>query len=194
MQKKRRKKFDGVIMIRYRWIRFFSLNIICCPIEVFIKIDLQDECQQKCEHNRSIRDEMNEPMGAIGPWATGKCDYNPSSGLVGVKPIVDHYSVTRFSSVKLLSVAGLENNAIDFLSIRYWWMAPKKYWHFRWKPPSHSSKYEVRFLNFLKKKIIQFCCKIQQIYLYTKWQPLWSIQFQKKQFFELFFSENKIDL
>lgn len=50
-----------------------------------------------CEHNRLIQDEMNEQMGAVGPWATGKCDWNPSSGLVGVKPIVDHYSVTRFS-------------------------------------------------------------------------------------------------
>lgn len=37
-------------------------------------------------------------MSAIGPWATGKCDWNPSSGLVGVKPIVDHYSITKFST------------------------------------------------------------------------------------------------
>lgn len=37
-------------------------------------------------------------MGPIGPWATGNCDWNPRSGLVGVKPVVDHYSITRFST------------------------------------------------------------------------------------------------
>lgn len=62
------------------------------------KIQPQDECPSACVSNRSIHDEMNEKMGAIGPWATGKCDWNPSSGLVGVKPVVDHYSVTRFST------------------------------------------------------------------------------------------------
>lgn len=41
---------------------------------------------------------MADKMGAIGPWATGKCDWNPTSGLVGVKPVVDHYSITRFST------------------------------------------------------------------------------------------------
>lgn len=61
-------------------------------------IHFKDECQSKCESSRTIQDEMAEPMGAIGPWATGKCDWHPSSGLVGVKPIVDHYSITRFST------------------------------------------------------------------------------------------------
>lgn len=37
-------------------------------------------------------------MGPIGQWATGKCDWNPKSGLIGVKPVVDHYSITRFST------------------------------------------------------------------------------------------------
>lgn len=59
----------------------------------------QDECPSGgCASNQSIHDEMNDKMGAIGPWATGKCDWNPTSGLVGVKPVVDHYSVTRFST------------------------------------------------------------------------------------------------
>lgn len=61
---------------------------------------MQEECLSRCESTRSIHEEMNEKMGAIGPWATGKCDWNPSSGLVGVKPIVDHYSVTRFSNTE----------------------------------------------------------------------------------------------
>lgn len=41
--------------------------------------------------------ELSENLGAIGPWH-GRCDWNPSSGLVGVKQVVDHYSLTRFST------------------------------------------------------------------------------------------------
>lgn len=59
---------------------------------------MQGECSARCESTRTIHEEMCDKMGAIGPWATGKCDWNPSSGLVGVKPIVDHYSITRFST------------------------------------------------------------------------------------------------
>lgn len=51
-----------------------------------------------CESPKSMHCELNEKMGPIGPWATGKCDWNPNSGLVGVKPVVDHYSITRFST------------------------------------------------------------------------------------------------
>lgn len=58
----------------------------------------QDDCPSGCASKQSIHDEMNDKMGPIGPWATGKCDWNPTSGLVGVKPVVDHYSVTRFST------------------------------------------------------------------------------------------------
>ncbi|XP_017488843.1 PREDICTED: tektin-4-like, partial [Rhagoletis zephyria] len=38
-----------------------------------------------------------KPMGPIGPWATGKVDWNPLAGLTGTRPIVDRYSITRFS-------------------------------------------------------------------------------------------------
>ncbi|XP_022185887.2 tektin-4 isoform X2 [Nilaparvata lugens] len=35
--------------------------------------------------------------GPIGPWATGRVDWGPLSGLTGTRPVVDHYSITRFS-------------------------------------------------------------------------------------------------
>lgn len=37
-------------------------------------------------------------MGPIGPWATGNCDWNPRNGLTGIRPVVDHYSITRCST------------------------------------------------------------------------------------------------
>lgn len=33
-----------------------------------------------------------------GPWATGQADWNPKGGLTGVRPVVDRYSITRFST------------------------------------------------------------------------------------------------
>lgn len=33
----------------------------------------------------------------IGPWATGRVDWSPLAGLTGTRPIVDHYSITRYS-------------------------------------------------------------------------------------------------
>ncbi|XP_064553973.1 tektin-4 [Drosophila montana] len=38
------------------------------------------------------------PMGPIGHWATGKVDWSPMAGLTGTRPVVDRYSITRFSS------------------------------------------------------------------------------------------------
>ncbi|XP_034100308.1 tektin-4 [Drosophila albomicans] len=38
------------------------------------------------------------PMGPIGPWATGKVDWSPMAGLTGTRPVVDRYSITRYSS------------------------------------------------------------------------------------------------
>ncbi|KAH8377726.1 hypothetical protein KR093_006820 [Drosophila rubida] len=38
------------------------------------------------------------PMGPIGPWATGKVDWSPMAGLTGTRPVVDRYSITRFST------------------------------------------------------------------------------------------------
>ncbi|XP_075232074.1 tektin A [Lycorma delicatula] len=36
-------------------------------------------------------------MGPIGPWATGRVDWSALAGLTGTRPVVDHYSITRFS-------------------------------------------------------------------------------------------------
>lgn len=38
-----------------------------------------------------------EGMGPIGPWATGRVDWGPLAGLTGTRPIVDKYSIARFS-------------------------------------------------------------------------------------------------
>lgn len=37
-------------------------------------------------------------MGPIGAWATGNCDWTHKNRLTGVRPIVDHYSITRCST------------------------------------------------------------------------------------------------
>lgn len=41
------------------------------------------------------RQEME--MGPIGPWATGRIDWGPLAGLTGTRPVVDKYSITRYS-------------------------------------------------------------------------------------------------
>ncbi|XP_063989743.1 tektin-4-like isoform X2 [Diachasmimorpha longicaudata] len=38
-----------------------------------------------------------ETMGPIGPWATGRVVFTPTAGITGVRPVVDRYSVTRYS-------------------------------------------------------------------------------------------------
>lgn len=37
-------------------------------------------------------------MGPIGPWATGRVDWSSLSGLTGTRPVVNSYSVTRYST------------------------------------------------------------------------------------------------
>ncbi|XP_011558496.3 tektin-4 [Plutella xylostella] len=37
-------------------------------------------------------------MGPIGPWASGHIDWTPQAGSTGVRPIVDGYSITRYST------------------------------------------------------------------------------------------------
>ncbi|KAH8393475.1 hypothetical protein KR200_002161 [Drosophila serrata] len=37
------------------------------------------------------------PMGPIGPWASGKVDWSPMAGMTGTRPVVDRYSITRYS-------------------------------------------------------------------------------------------------
>ncbi|CAH1112349.1 unnamed protein product [Psylliodes chrysocephalus] len=45
----------------------------------------------------SIAHVMEESMGPVGPWATGRVDWGPLSGLTGIRPIVDKYSIARYS-------------------------------------------------------------------------------------------------
>ncbi|XP_037928055.1 tektin-1 [Teleopsis dalmanni] len=42
-------------------------------------------------------DDHLKPMNAVGPYATGKVDWSPLGGLTGTRPVVDRYSITRFS-------------------------------------------------------------------------------------------------
>ncbi|CAH0403446.1 unnamed protein product [Chilo suppressalis] len=37
-------------------------------------------------------------MGPIGPWAPGHVDWTPQAGMTGVRPVVDKYSITRYST------------------------------------------------------------------------------------------------
>lgn len=37
-------------------------------------------------------------MMSIGPYATGRVDWSPLSGMTGTRPVVDSYSITRFST------------------------------------------------------------------------------------------------
>ncbi|KAJ9591612.1 hypothetical protein L9F63_001826 [Diploptera punctata] len=39
----------------------------------------------------------SQKMGVIGPWATGRVDWGPLSGLTGTRPVVDKYSISRYS-------------------------------------------------------------------------------------------------
>lgn len=39
-----------------------------------------------------------DPLGPIGPWATGRVDWSPLAGLTGIRPVVDHYTITRYST------------------------------------------------------------------------------------------------
>lgn len=38
-----------------------------------------------------------KPMGPLGPWATGKVRFDIDGGLIGLRPVVDRYSITTFS-------------------------------------------------------------------------------------------------
>ena len=37
-------------------------------------------------------------MMQIGPWATGRVDWSSLAGLTGTRPVVDSYTITRFST------------------------------------------------------------------------------------------------
>lgn len=37
------------------------------------------------------------PMGPVGPWATGRPVFSPINGMTGLRPVVDRYSMTRYT-------------------------------------------------------------------------------------------------
>lgn len=37
-------------------------------------------------------------MGPVGPWAAGHVDWSPHAGCTGTRPVVDKYSITRYST------------------------------------------------------------------------------------------------
>lgn len=37
-------------------------------------------------------------MSPVGPWAGGHLDWTPQAGMTGVRPVVDNYSMTRYST------------------------------------------------------------------------------------------------
>ncbi|XP_034238542.1 tektin-4 [Thrips palmi] len=40
---------------------------------------------------------VQEGMEPVGPWAQGKADWGPLAGMTGTRPVVDRYSITRYS-------------------------------------------------------------------------------------------------
>ena len=81
--------------------------------------DAQDDDKQPCyfpqpEDFLPTR-VVEEGNGQSGAWATGRVDYGDLSGLTGTRPVVDKYSITRFSegewrkrNKKVLDGSGLE--------------------------------------------------------------------------------------
>ncbi|CAG9761871.1 unnamed protein product [Ceutorhynchus assimilis] len=49
------------------------------------------------QHEDTIMAKQIE-MGPVGPWATGKADWGPLGVLTGTRPVVDKYSITRYST------------------------------------------------------------------------------------------------
>jgi tektin-4 len=39
----------------------------------------------------------SQKMGMSGPWATGHIDWGPLVGMSGTRPVVDKYSIARYS-------------------------------------------------------------------------------------------------
>lgn len=83
------------------------------------KYEAQDDDEQPCylpqpEDFLPTR-VLGEGNVQSGAWATGRLDYGDLSGLTGTRPVVDKYSITRFSegewrkrNKKVLDGSGLE--------------------------------------------------------------------------------------
>lgn len=62
--------------------------------------DNNNPCYLPQPNDLMLAKDNQEPMGPIGPWATGKVDWSPLAGLTGTRPVVDRYSITRFSGAE----------------------------------------------------------------------------------------------
>lgn len=62
--------------------------------------ETNNPCYLPQPNDLMLAKDNQEPMGPIGPWATGKVDWSPLAGLTGTRPVVDRYSITRFSGAE----------------------------------------------------------------------------------------------
>ncbi|KAB0798255.1 hypothetical protein PPYR_09248 [Photinus pyralis] len=47
-----------------------------------------------------MMEEKHDDMGPLGPWASGRLDWRPTTGTTGIRPVVDKYSITKYSEVE----------------------------------------------------------------------------------------------
>ncbi|XP_046408868.1 tektin-4 [Ischnura elegans] len=43
---------------------------------------------------------VEQQMGPLGPWATGRCNWSPLADLTGTRPVVDRYTISRYDPVE----------------------------------------------------------------------------------------------
>lgn len=76
-------------------------NVLNESFPEFVPVsDTNNPCYLPQPNDLMIAKDTQEPMGPIGPWATGKVDWSPLAGLTGTRPVVDRYSITRFSGAE----------------------------------------------------------------------------------------------
>lgn len=76
-------------------------NVLNDSFPEFVPIaDTNNPCYLPQPNDLMLAKDNQEPMGPIGPWATGKVDWSPLAGLTGTRPVVDRYSITRFSGAE----------------------------------------------------------------------------------------------
>lgn len=76
-------------------------NVLNDSFPEFVPIsDTNNPCYLPQPNDLMLAKDNQEPMGPIGPWATGKVDWAPLAGLTGTRPVVDRYSITRFSGAE----------------------------------------------------------------------------------------------
>lgn len=54
-----------------------------------------EDCQ---EDDENFANRCNAQLEPIDYWASGRPDWSPLAGLTGIRPVVDKYSITRFST------------------------------------------------------------------------------------------------